>query len=263
MTRATPAHGAKITTKLLGPGDPPPVAVRDSGAASPFLLVCDHAGRQVPERLARLGLPDAVFETHIAWDIGALGYASRLAAKLGATLVAQAYSRLVIDCNRDPGHPGSIPDASDRVVIPGNVDLGAADRAARITEIHAPYHAAIAAEVERRLAAGRRPLMICAHSFTPRLQDDVRPWHIGVLHGGRSPASEALLGLLRAEGDLVVGDNQPYAMDGTDYTAPVHAWANGLDVVELEVRQNLVADIAGQTGFADLFARLLPRLPNV
>jgi predicted N-formylglutamate amidohydrolase len=95
------------------------------------------------------------------------------------------------------------------------------------------------------------------------MQGAARPWHVGVLHGGASPASEALLGLLRAEGDLVVGDNQPYAMDGTDYTAPTHAWTRGLDVIELEIRQDLLADVAGQTRFADLFARLLPRLPKL
>lgn len=254
--------GMRTVGVLLGAGDPAPVAVRQFGAGSPFLLVCDHAGRAVPKALGRLGLPDAAFDTHIAWDIGALGYAERLAERLGATLIWQTYSRLVIDCNRDPAHPGAMPEVSDGAAIPGNANLGDEDRAARVAEIHAPYHAAIAAEVEHRLAAGQRPLMICAHSFTPRLQDDVRPWHVGVLHGGRSPASDTLLRLLRDEGDLVIGDNQPYAMDGTDYTAPVHAWARGLDVVELEVRQDLIADADGQQRFAALFARLLPLLAD-
>ncbi len=260
MKQDLPSGGAEIAAGLLERGDPSPVAARDFGAGSPFLLVCDHAGRSVPRRLGRLGLPDPVFETHIAWDIGALGYAEGLAKRLGAMLIWQAYSRLVIDCNRRPGHVGSIPEVSDRVAIPGNIGLSEADRDARVGEIHAPYHTAIAAEVARRLGAGERPLMICAHSFTPRLQDDARPWHVGVLHGGQSPASETLLKLLRAEGGLVVGDNQPYAMDGTDYTAPVHAWAHGLDVIELEVRQDLIADVDGAERFANLFARLLPRL---
>ena len=261
MRHSAPPSDGKSASSLLGADDPAPVGAVDFGGGSRFLLVCDHAGRAVPRRLGRLGLSDAVFETHIAWDIGALGYATVLAETLGATLMWQTYSRLVIDCNRAPDHPGSIPETSDRVPIPGNLELTGEDRAARVAEIHAPYHAAIAAEVERRLGAGERPLMICAHSFTPRLQDDVRPWHVGVLHGGRSPASTALLALLRAEGDLVVGENEPYAMDGTDYTAPTHAWAHGLDVLELEVRQDLIADADGQARFANLFARLLPRLP--
>ena len=252
--------GAKNNGDLLGASDPAPVSAREFGAGSPFLLVCDHAGRAVPERLERLGLPDAVFQTHIAWDIGALGFAEALAERLGATLVSQVYSRLVIDCNRDPAHPGAIPEISDQVSIPGNVALSATDRAARIAEIHAPYHARIAAEVDHRLAEGNPPLLVCAHSFTPAMQGVARPWHVGVLHGGASPASVALLALLRAEGDLVVGDNEPYTMDGTDFTAPTHAWARGLDVLELEIRQDLLAEADGQVWFADLFARLLPRL---
>ena len=259
MRREADVGGAETVSALLGAGDPAPVVARVSDPGPPVLVVCDHAGRAVPRKLGRLGLPDRVFDTHIAWDIGALGYATGLADRLGCALFAQTYSRLVIDCNRDPAHPASVPEVSDRIFVPGNKGLSQAARKARIDEIHAPYHAALAAEIDRRLAAGDRPLLICAHSFTPKLQHDVRPWHVSVLHGGRSPASETLLRLLRDEGDLVVGDNEPYAMDGTDYTAPVHAWARGLDVVELEVRQDLIADAAGQARFADLFARLLPR----
>ena len=251
----------ETAVRLLDGSDPAPVVAHDFGAASPFLVVCDHAGRAVPARLGRLGLLDTVFDTHIAWDIGALGFAERLARRLGATLISQAYSRLVIDCNRDPTHPGAIPSESDRVSIPGNTDLTRQDRAARIAEIHAPYHARISTEVATRVAEDRPPLMICAHSFTPSMQGVARPWHVGVLHGEDSPASEALLALLRAEGDLVVGDNEPYAMDGTDFTAPTHAWARGLDVLELEIRQDLLFDPEGQERFADLFARLLPRVP--
>jgi predicted N-formylglutamate amidohydrolase len=262
MAQDATGSDAKTSGRWLGVDDPAPVSLERFGAGSPFLLVCDHAGRAVPARLGRLGLPDAVFETHIAWDIGAAAFAEQLARRLGSTLIRQTYSRLVIDCNRDPDHPGAIPEVSDRVVIPGNAALDASERGLRIAEIHAPYHARIAAEVEARMTSGRPPLMICAHSFTPVMQGEARPWHVGVLHGGRSPASEALLALLRAEGDLVVGDNQPYAMDGTDYTAPTHAWARGLDVIELEIRQDLLGEAAGQERFADLFARLLSRLPR-
>ena len=251
---------AKTMGSLLCASDPTPVIARECGAGSSFLIVCDHGGRAVPERLNQLGLPEVVFDTHIAWDIGALGFAERLSERLGATLISQAYSRLVIDCNRDPDHPGAIPDVSDRVSIPGNVALNPLQRAARVAEIHAPYHARIAAEVETRLAVGAPPLMICAHSFTPAMQGVVRPWHVGILHGDNSPASLALLALLRAEDGLIVGDNEPYTMDGTDYTAPTHAWARGLDVLELEIRQDLLARADGQQRFADLFARLLPRL---
>jgi predicted N-formylglutamate amidohydrolase len=67
-----------------------------------------------------------------------------------------------------------------------------------------------------------------------------------------------MLELLRAEGDLVVGDNAPYAVsDTSDYGVPMHAERRGLPHVEIEIRQDLIADAAGQVAWAARFARLL------
>jgi predicted N-formylglutamate amidohydrolase len=241
--------------------------VTNPGAHGPFLIVCDHAGRAVPARLGRLGLAAAAFEAHIAWDIGALGLASLLAERLGACLIAQSYSRLVIDCNRAPGHPQSVAPVSDGVAIPGNADLSAEDLAARVAAIHAPYHDRIAAEIADREARGLTTVLVCQHSFTPVMAGVSRPWHVGVLHMGDSPVSHAMLGLLEREPGLVVGDNEPYAMDSIDYTAPRHALAPGHDMLELEVRQDLIAEAAGQARFAELLAPLIAQagqaLPNM
>lgn len=247
---------------FLGVHDPAPVGVQNAGAASPFLLVCDHAGRAVPRALGDLGLPPEAFEGHIAWDIGALALSRQIAKRLGATLIHQAYSRLVIDCNRAPHHPSSIVEVSDGWTIPGNRDLSPNEVQARIDQVHTPYHERIAAEIVAREAAGRATLLVCVHSFTPVLATTgaPRPWHVGILHGPNSPASLAMLERLRGEPGLVVGDNEPYAMDGTDYTAPRHAWDRGADVVEIEVRQDLISDPAGVQAFADLFSRLLPAI---
>ena len=239
-------------------GDPAPVILRNAEADGPFVIACDHAGRAVPARLGDLGLPPAAFEAHIAYDIGALGLALALGETLGACVIAQAYSRLVIDCNRAPGHPGSIVAVSDGVAIPGNVGLSPAAVAARLAAIHKPYHDTLAQLLAARAARGLRSVLVCQHSFTPVMNGVTRPWHVGVLHRGDSPASLAMLAALRAEGDLIVGDNEPYAMDDIDFTAPTHGVGPGRDMIELEVRQDLIADAVGQARFADLFARLLP-----
>jgi predicted N-formylglutamate amidohydrolase len=243
---------------LLGLDDPDPVVVIGDGDRSPFLIVCDHAGRATPVSLHRLGLPDAAFETHIAWDIGVRALGEQLGRALGARVIAQAYSRLVVDCNRPPGHPQSIPEVSDGVAIPGNRGLGPADIEARLAAIHRPYHGAIAAEMDARAARGLPTLLVCLHSFTPSMAGVARPWEIGVLHLGGSPASWALLAALSAEPGLSVGDNQPYEMGDDDYTAPFHALARGLDVLEIEVRQDITGDPAGRARMADLLARALP-----
>jgi predicted N-formylglutamate amidohydrolase len=68
-----------------------------------------------------------------------------------------------------------------------------------------------------------------------------------------------MLELLRAEGDLIVGDNAPYAITGdSDYTVPVHGEARGLPHVEIEIRQDLIADDGRQAAWAARLTRLLP-----
>jgi predicted N-formylglutamate amidohydrolase len=242
---------------LLEAGDPAPFSLADPGADSPFLIVVDHAGRAIPRGLGGLGLPEAALDLHIAYDLGAAGLALRLGEALGAGVIAATYSRLVIDLNRLPGQAGSIVEVSDGVAIPGNAALSAAAARLREAAIHAPYHRRIGEALAGRAAAGRRTILLCQHSFTPAMGGVARPWHVGVLHLGDSAISAAMLALLRAEGDFVVGDNQPYAMDGTDFTAPFHARAHGCEMLELEVRQDLIAEPAGQAAMA---ARLVPLL---
>jgi predicted N-formylglutamate amidohydrolase len=243
---------------LLEAGEPKAAVAENTLGKGPYLLVCDHAGRTIPRRLGDLGLPPSELDRHIAWDIGALDLSRRLAEALDSALVHQSYSRLVIDCNRAPDHPGSIVTVSDGCEIPGNLGLTPADAEARRREVFEPYHACIAAELDARQAGGAPTLLVCVHSFTPSMGGFDRPWHVGVLHLGDSPASAALLERLRREEGVVVGDNQPYAMDGTDYTAPVHSRRSGIDAVELEVRQDLLQDPVSARRIADIFLRLLP-----
>ncbi len=243
---------------LLGPNDPAPVRVHDPGAPSPFLLVCDHAGRAVPAALGDLGVAPADWDRHIAWDIGAAGLCAGLAPLLRATWIEQTYSRLVIDCNRRPGHPTSMAPHSDGTEVPGNRNLSGPAQAARIAEIFEPYHSAIAAELDRRRAAGRPTILIALHSFTPVMAGVARPWQAGVLFN-RSPGLALALAARLRDGGFIVGENEPYALgDDSDYTVPVHAEAHGLAYVELEIRQDLIAEAAGQIAWARLLADALP-----
>jgi predicted N-formylglutamate amidohydrolase len=220
--------------------------------------VGDHAGRDIPSGLGGLGLSASALDLHIACDIGVAALGALLSDRLGATFIAQRYSRLAIDCNRDPDRSDAIAEVSDGVVVPGNAGLSASARADRVGEIFAPYHARIAAEIDTRRAAGQRPILLALHSFTPVMAGAARPWRFGVLHMGGSPFSEAMLAVLRAALDpALVGDNAPYRMDGTDYTVPRHAIAAGLDYLELEVRQDLIADAGGQSEVAAWLAPLL------
>jgi predicted N-formylglutamate amidohydrolase len=243
---------------LLSTEDPPPVRVTNAFGASPFLLIGDHAGNRVPSALGSLGLPEREMRRHIAWDIGISGLGERLSAALDATFIAQVYSRLVIDCNREPLAPDAIPELSDGTQIPGNRDLSADERSARVDAIHAPYQDAIAAELARRDAARAAALLVSLHSFTPAMGGIARPWQVGVLHsGGDTGFALATLRRLQARGDLIVGDNEPYAMDGIDHTVPRHAFRARRLYVEIEIRQDLLATETQQAVWATLLAGLL------
>lgn len=246
---------------VLSAGDQPPVIVRNPGARSPYLLVGDHAGVAVPRALGDLGLPPEAFLRHIAVDIGISGLGPLLADRLGACFISQHYSRLVIDCNRDPARPDGIAEISDGTTIPGNLGLTPAGRQARVEEIFQPYHDAIAAELDWRAAEGLPTVLIALHSFTPVMSEIARPWRYGVLHLHNSPFSDAALAALRGTfGEDLVGDNEPYMMDGTDFTVPHHAGPRGLDYFELEVRQDLLETAEGQAEVAAAIGPVLERL---
>jgi predicted N-formylglutamate amidohydrolase len=265
MSRFDDASASETSsTRLLAADEPAPFSVEREHGASPFVLICDHAGRRIPRRLGTLGVAESELLRHIAWDIGARGVASRMAEILDAVLIAQTYSRLVIDCNRPPGAPTSITPRSERTDIPGNHDLSPADAALRASEIFAPYHARIAAELDRRRALARPTVLISMHSFTPVYTDVARPWHVGMLYNRDARLAHVMLDLIRAERTWVAGDNEPYSVsDGTDYAIPFHGERRGLAHVEIEVRQDLIADEIGQTEWAERIAGWLVRAREI
>ena len=245
-------------TDLLAPDEASPVRVLRGDGSSDLFLTADHAGRAVPRCLGRLGLADREFDRHIAWDIGIAGVTERLSSRLDATAVLQTYSRLVIDCNRNPSVPSSIPEISEFTAIPGNLGLTQEQRDARQAAIFTPYHACIGTLLDARHAASKPTVYVAMHSFTPVFKGESREMQVGVLYNRDARLACIMLDLLRAEGDLVVGDNAPYAVsDATDYGVPVHAERRGLPHVEIEIRQDLIADVAGQAAWAARFERLL------
>jgi len=244
---------------LLAPDEPAAFEVIEDLRRSPFLITCDHAGKRLPRALGDLGLPEAELSRHIAWDLGAAQVARSLARELGAFAILQTYSRLVIDCNRPLGVPSSIPLISENTVIPGNEALSPSAAAERARAIFQPYHARILSEFERRAQAAQPSVLIAMHSFTPSFMGVSRPWHAGMLYNRDARLGRALIELLRRERELVVGDNEPYSVsDLSDYGVVVYGERRGIPHVEIEIRQDLLSDEAGQEAWAKRFARLLP-----
>ncbi|WP_428485081.1 N-formylglutamate amidohydrolase [Rhodopila sp.] len=241
---------------MLTPEDPDPVRVLREHGTSDLFLTADHAGRVIPAGLGDLGVSEAERQRHIAWDIGIAAVTEHLSDMLDATAVLQTYSRLVIDCNRYPDWPSAMPEISEHTPIPANVGLSEAAKAARVAAIFTPYHDRIAALLDAR--ANRRTVLIAMHSFTPSFKGESRAMHVGMLYNKEPRLAGILMDLLRREGDLVVGDNAPYAITGnSDYGIPVHGERRGLPHVEIEIRQDLIISPEGQHDWARRFARLL------
>jgi len=224
---------------LLSANDPAPVEWFNADSAAPVLLVCEHAGRAVPEALDGLGLPEGVIDDHIGWDIGALAVARRIAERLEAPLIAQRYSRLVIDCNRPPLSPGAIPAISDDRRIPGNTAISTEQRMARVRDVFDPF----AAAVVDGFSVAPRKLAISIHSFTRAMRGkEDRPWHAGFLARQELDTSRRLIDhIARIAPHLVLALNEPYQVeDETDWFIPTQCEARNMRHSLVEIRNDLI-----------------------
>lgn len=237
--------------------EPAPFERIDGGEDADAVLICDHASPLIPSHYAELGLAPADRYAHVAWDIGAAEVTRGLARRLGCPAVLAGISRLVIDCNRQPGDPCSIPVNSCGVPVPGNGAVDDAEADVRAERWFWPYHHEIGTVLAHLFRRGRVPAMVSVHSFTPCMGAAARPWHVGVLSNRDQRMTEPVLRALRARPDLVVGDNEPYSARDLNYTLDTHAGAAGLPHVSFEIRQDLIADAAGCERWADLLAEVL------
>jgi len=243
---------------ILTASDPPPFTLIRGERESPYVVACDHAGNRIPEYFGEFGLSPQEREAHIAWDIGAAQVARMLAAHLSGGVVLQTYSRLLIDCNRPPRVASSIPEKSENTFIEANRNLSRADREARRMAIFDPYHDAIRSLLDDRERRRQRTVLVSVHSFTPEFHGIARPMHLGLLFNRDARLGRLLKNRLSRDTALVVAENEPYAVsDETDYTIPVHGEQRGIAHVMLEIRNDLIADEAGQSAWAERLGALL------
>lgn len=233
--------------ELLEPVDPPPL-----------LLLADHGHHLVPPELGDLGIGAAELGRHIGHDIGILELTRTLARILRAPAIIDHCSRLVIDPNRRPFAPTSIPPVSDGTIVPANRGIHYVEAQRRIRDYFLPYHRCIARRLARFGRAGQIPVVVALHSFTPRMNGQDRPWQIGVLWRDDRRLAGPVLEALRARGDLVVGENQPYSgQDEFGFTVEFHCQRTRLPHVMLEIRQDEIGTPAGARAYAEIVAQAL------
>ena len=222
-----------------------------------WLVTCDHASNRVPDWVAGgdLGIAPEDMARHIAWDVGAAGLARALGEALDSPVICSDFSRLVIDPNRGEDDPTLLMKLYDGTIIPANRHAGAEDLRQRLDRLYHPYHAALAA-----LAARRDDTVILAiHSFTPCLKGRApRPWHVGILYSHLDERlSLPLIARLRAEPDLCVGDNEPYAGHLPGDAIDRHALQTGRLNTLIEIRNDLIVTADAQSMWAQRLALIL------
>ena len=246
---------------LLQDGDLASVTVFNPQGRSPFLITCEHAGREIPSRLGDLGLNEEDLSRHIAWDIGAAVTARQIAERIDAPLVLQRYSRLVIDCNRPVDTSESIPQQSDGTIIPGNKKLSKLEREARHREIHRPFHDTIEEILDNRMHDEQPSALIAFHTFTPALLSEsaARPWDMGLLYNRDNRLARAFdQALDELAHEHKIAHNEPYTVcDETDYTLPIHGEIRNIHNLLLEVRNDHVSDENGCLRWGDLLSGVL------
>jgi predicted N-formylglutamate amidohydrolase len=263
-----PSELAKSSLRGVGklPGKDPASELRERGlivtenpdGPGPFVFVCDHASNRIPDAYTSFGFAEDALLTHIAWDPGALGVARRLAVRFDGPLFWPDASRLIIDCNRVPTAKSLIVSESEGRSVPANFGLTEAERARRLEQIHAPYHAAIDACLERRLARRQPTALVAVHSYTPVYLGKARPWQVGIVFGEDRRLADLLIRELEADPGLSVGINQPYSPgDQVYYTVERHAGPNALPAVMIEIRNDEIGNEAGQRSWADRLADIL------
>lgn len=247
-----------VQSRILNEADGECVGLERPGGRSPVLLICEHASSLIPAHFGDLGLSREALCSHIAWDPGALAVARLMSQALDATLVYQRFSRLIYDCNRPPDSPSAMPETSEIYAVPGNRNLTAGERRARTDALYVPFHDAVRALIGERRARGQDSVIVTIHSFTPVYNGRERPVELGILHDADSRLADRMLEAA-AEAPLYKTErNEPYGPeDGVTHTLVLHGISNGLRNVMIEVRNDLIADDAGQGVMADYLTGLL------
>ncbi|UZD90295.1 N-formylglutamate amidohydrolase [Cognatishimia activa] len=219
---------------------------------SRWIITVDHARNTVPTEVSGgdLGLVPEDMERHIAYDIGALGVGLKLGELMNAPVIASNFSRLVIDPNRGANDPTLIMRLYDGTLIPANAEIDAEEEQRRKECYYDPYHRALNKLADRR----EDPIIVAMHSFSPKLNGkSPRPWEIAILHAAHDPRNlrPHVIKRLEEEGDLTVGNNEPYHghLPG-DSVDRIALQRNRMNVL-IEVRQDLITDETGQHAWAE------------
>lgn len=205
-----------------------------------LLLTCEHGGNRIPSAYASLFREAGeVLGSHRGWDPGALPLARLIARRTRRPLLAVTWSRLFVEANRTPTNP--------RIWSRFTKDLPKDERQRILARWWMPHRQAVEDAVMGGLARRRRVVHVAVHSFTPKLDGQVRNADIGFLYDSRRKSEAELCRRWTAilhglDPSLRVRYNYPYsgAADGLSTWLRRRHPQTGYLGIELEINQALV-----------------------
>lgn len=214
------------------------------------VLTVEHAEERIPEGFVWPQEDDWLRGTHWAVDLHIAPFARALAARIGAPTVLSRFSRLLVDPNRPLDSDTLFRRVAEGRLVHVNAFLDDAERARRLAALYHPYHAAADDLVARHPTAS----VLGLHSFTPEYEGQRRAVEIGVLFDDDEDIATAFhAALLRFGHDVRL--NQPYSgRHGLMFGPQAHASRYGRPCLELELRQDLLADPAGRARLVEAVA---------
>ncbi|MCP4809789.1 MAG: hypothetical protein GY913_25220 [Proteobacteria bacterium] len=223
---------------------------------SSMLVTCEHASHRVPEPLTFSADDEAILQTHWGWDIGAAELVRAVCSLTSSSAVLARFSRLVCDANREVDDPTWILGDIEGHRLSFNRRVSPDERARRLASYHVPYHSTV--DVALSLL-GPDAFLLAVHTFTPTYRGEARDMDVGVLFDSYPEEAERLRAALAGEG-LACVLNQPYSgLDGLMYSATRHGRGHGVRYLELEVRQDLLADTGAVSLMASQLTQALER----
>jgi len=226
-----------------------PVTVRRG--AGPILLALPHTGAFVPADIATRLNANGRALADTDWHIDKLYRGLRA----DLTVVRATFHRYVIDANRAPDGASLYPGQNTTGLVPltdfdgaplWTTPPDAAEAARRRAAFHAPYHAALAAEMARIHARHGIAILYDAHSIRsriPYLFDGILPdFNIGTNDGAAcaAPLAEAVAAICaRAPGYTSVTNGRfKGGWTTRHYGRPAQGW----HAIQMELAQSTYLD---------------------
>lgn len=249
------------------------LARAQTSAETAVIVEVPHAGREVPPDVrAQLLVGDGVILRDSDLHVDRL-YAA--APDHGASLLTSRLSRYVVDLNRAPDdvdrqtvrdHPAPRPTQSRGVVWRTTTEGKPALREPitfvelerRLALYHAPYHAALEAEIARKKARFGHVIVVAGHSM-PSTGKGGREKRADVVPGsrGRTSASPRVIDLVErhfVDAGLSVKHDDPYR--GGWSTQRYGHPDEGVHAIQIELSRALYADEATGTPSPEGVARI-------